>query len=149
MGEFPKKEGYVFDGWDIYPSSVEEDMVVRAKYTKAEPEKFRVIVTDGAGSGQYGAGETVEIFADEKLGYTFSHWETDAEVDLMRGNGSYTFVMPDKEVSLTAVYTENTTFLTLLRDYVFAWICGGLFLVSVGVLVFLAVKKKKGGRSGS
>lgn len=149
VGEFPKKEGYVFDGWDIYPSSVEEDMVVRAKYTKDEPEKFRVIVTDGAGSGQYGAGETVEIFADEKLGYTFSHWETDAEVDLMRGNGSYTFVMPDKEVSLTAVYTENTTFLTLLRDYVFAWICGGLFLVSVGVLVFLAVKKKKGGRSGS
>lgn len=145
-GTVPEKEGFVFDGWDTYPSSVMEDMVVKAIYKESEAKKYPVIVTDGSGSGMYTAGESVVIVAEEIEGYTFSHWETESGVQLVSQEGGYAFTMPEGEVMIKAVYTERTTFVGLLGNYVLVWVVGGIFLLTAGAAVIVFVKRRKGGR---
>ncbi len=58
----------------------------------------------------YSAGETVQIEADKKDGMVFAGWETDDETVVIEGKYSpeATLVMPDKKVTVTADYTEET-----------------------------------------
>ena len=141
-GEIPQKEGYVFDGWDPYPTSVTKDVSVKVVFKSLASDKFRVIIADGTGSGSYAAGETVTISADEKDGFTFAAWSTDGNIEITYKDGVYSFVMPDKDVSIMATYKENTTFASLIRN-VFIWVTLALFVVAAGAFTFIFVKKRK------
>ena len=71
---------------------------------------YKVTVTDGTGSGKYAEGETVSIKANDKSGYTFSDWTSDDGVIFVNSAAKETsFVMPAKEVKVTANYSENSS----------------------------------------
>ena len=71
---------------------------------------YKVTVTDGTGSGKYAEGETVSIKANDKSGYTFSGWTSDDGVIFVNSAAKETsFVMPAKEVKVTANYSENSS----------------------------------------
>ena len=71
---------------------------------------YKVTVTDGTGSGKYAEGETVSIKANDKSGYTFSGWTSDDGVVFVNSAAKETsFVMPAKEVKVTANYSENSS----------------------------------------
>lgn len=76
----------------------------------AETTTPRLVVFQGQGSGQYAAGDTIEIVAAEpEDGYHFSHWSSD-------GGGTFadihaaktTFSMPSNTVSIKANYLPGT-----------------------------------------
>ncbi len=71
---------------------------------------YKVTVTDGTGSGKYAEGETVSIKANDKSGYTFSGWTSDDGVIFVNSAAKETsFVMPAKEVKVTANYSSNSS----------------------------------------
>ena len=71
---------------------------------------YEVTVIDGTGGGKYAEGETVSIKANDKSGYTFSGWTSDDGVIFVNSAAKETsFVMPAKEVKVTANYSENSS----------------------------------------
>ena len=71
---------------------------------------YKVTVTDGTGSGKYAEGKTVSIKANNKSGYTFSGWTSDDGVIFVNSAAKETsFVMPAKEVKVTANYSSNSS----------------------------------------
>ena len=71
---------------------------------------YEVTVIDGTGGGKYAEGETVSIKANDKSGYTFSGWTSDDGVIFVNSAAKETsFVMPAKEVKVTANYSSNSS----------------------------------------
>ena len=72
-------------------------------------DKNAVKIVDGAGSGaSYSKGEVIEISADDKAGSVFKEWVVEkGGVTLQNSKAKETtFVMPQEEVQIRAVYTE-------------------------------------------
>nr|WP_315104254.1 S-layer homology domain-containing protein [uncultured Catonella sp.] len=71
-------------------------------------EAYEVKVIEGTGSGKYAAGETVNIKANDKSGYTFAKWTGSDGVVFADATAKATsFVMPAKAVTVTADYRAN------------------------------------------
>ena len=71
-------------------------------------ETYEVKVIEGTGSGKYAAGETVNIKANAKSGYTFAKWTgSDGIVFADAAAKETSFVMPAKAVTVTADYRAN------------------------------------------
>ncbi len=71
---------------------------------------YEVNVVDGTGSGRYGEGQTVSIKANEKSGYTFTKWTSDDGVVFANAYTKETsFVMPGKNITVTANYSANSS----------------------------------------
>jgi len=71
---------------------------------------YEVNVVDGTGSGRYGEGQTVSIKANEKPGYTFTKWTSDDGVVFANAYTKETsFVMPGKNITVTANYSANSS----------------------------------------
>ena len=81
--------------------------------TRTELPKYTVSVKCGSGvssvsgSGSYTAGTQVQVTAKARDYYTFSNWNSDNYEVSDSGSASYTFTMPESNVTLTAYATEN------------------------------------------
>jgi len=75
---------------------------------KPQPtETYALLINNGLGSGNYKAGEVVEIIADLPVeGFRFSTWEGDTEYISDINNDTTTILMPDKNIEVTASYVE-------------------------------------------
>ena len=81
------------------------DVNVAATYKDKPIEYFSLTVESGSGSGQYKAGEVVNIVADEPAeGQIFSHWMGDVNYLGDANSSSTTVTMPESEVMISAVY---------------------------------------------
>ena len=110
-------DGQIFTGWigdtDILYSTNYKTYVItmpaRDIYLEATYEKipdFLVTINNGTGDGLYMYGNTVNINADIKDGFSFSHWEGDTYLLDDSFNPTNTFIMPKKSVVLSAKYKE-------------------------------------------
>ena len=91
---------FVMPGCDVFLTAVYEDEQV--------PGKHQVTVIGGSGSGSYAAGETVQITAEAAPeGQRFSHWQSDELQGLDMTANPLSFEMPDKDVTVTAVYVPK------------------------------------------
>ena len=83
------------------------------KGTEPTPVTYDVTL-DGTGEGATGGGRykadaKVNIYAGTKEGYTFNGWTSDDGVIFDNAKSAATsFTMPDKNVTVTATWTENT-----------------------------------------
>lgn len=81
--------------------------------TRTELPKYTVSVKCGSGvssvsgGGSYTAGTQVQVTAKVRDYYTFSNWKVDNYLVSVSGSASYTFTMPESNVTLTAYATEN------------------------------------------
>lgn len=66
--------------------------------------EFQLTVDGGSGSGLYETGSNVVVVAELRDGFYFSHWTGDREVPGDLRDARPTFVMPDRNLSLTANY---------------------------------------------
>ncbi|MBQ6520142.1 MAG: BspA family leucine-rich repeat surface protein [Anaerolineaceae bacterium] len=95
--------------------------VVSAVYTILPvPKSYTVTVENGTGSGSYTAGTVVSITADAApAGETFDRWTSDDGVEFAdESSASTSFVMPAKDVTVTAAYkgepmTLNVVFVNI------------------------------------
>ena len=60
-----------------------------------------------SGAGEYAMGETVNIYAGTKSGYTFNGWTSDDVTVLSASSKNASFVMPNKAVTVKANWTYN------------------------------------------
>ncbi len=68
-------------------------------------QSFTLKVNNGYGSGNFAKGDTVHIWAEESdSNMAFQSWEGDIQYIENRRNWHDIFVMPDKDVTLTAQY---------------------------------------------
>lgn len=69
---------------------------------------YTLTVENGAGSGEYEAGDEVTITADQVEGMAFAGWYTDAETVWLADaySAETTFYMPAEPVTVAATYTE-------------------------------------------
>ncbi len=109
-------EGMVFDRWSAsvgkfgngFSASTTFTMpaaavTVTAAYKSGSSATFALIVVNGTGSGEYGAGETVAITADDPpSGMIFNAW-AGATVDNPAATAT-TLVMPAAATTVTATY---------------------------------------------
>ena len=112
----PPNRGERFESWDddtailtglrTDPDNevfvIEEDVTLTAVYS-ALPA-FVVTVTNGTGGGNYYAGETVEIVADETSSQKFAGWTGNAAFAEALSSTT-TFTMPASDVDVTATYS--------------------------------------------
>lgn len=81
--------------------------------TRTELPKYTVSVKCGSGvssvsgGGSYTAGTQVQVTAKARDYYTFSNWNSDNYEVSDSGSASYTFTMPESNVTLTAYATKN------------------------------------------
>lgn len=115
------EDGYRFKEWnveadewslsdktspDITFAMPEEGIAVTAKYEKCV---YSVTVTNGTGTGEYQAGEEVQIQADNpEEGYEFAGWAADGiEIEFEDKHEACTrFPMPDTDVAVTAEFRK-------------------------------------------
>lgn len=70
-------------------------------------EKYTLEVINGTGGGEYAGGQSVEITADDpEEGNGFDKWEGDTDVLSDVNRSPATFQMPERDIQLTASYTE-------------------------------------------
>ena len=107
---FPKT-GYDFDKWEVLEGAAiiennkfimpPEDVKIKATYKLAE---YSVTANSGSvtSGGPFRMGDSVSLLEDQKIGYSFDGWEFDgAPIEVNQGS----FVMPPRNVTVTAVYT--------------------------------------------
>jgi len=70
---------------------------------------------DVSGEGEYAAGQEVQVIATPATGWAFDSW-TDDDGNEVSTQASYTFNMPDNDLSLTANFSKVSYNLTLLVD---------------------------------
>ena len=113
-------DGWIFSHWagdisllddQFIPLTVfimpARNMVIDAIYKKV-PD-FLVTINNGTGGGRYRTGETVsieaELTSDELI---FSHWEGDISLLEDKFDPTTTFKMPNKSVTLSAIFSNVT-----------------------------------------
>lgn len=100
-------------------SNVQKDHTIHAEFVPCykltlESDKPEWgTVTDETGGDCYAEGTEVSISATAKDGYLFSHWEADAGTFDKENANETTFTMPEKDVTVTAVFVEKTYNLTV------------------------------------
>lgn len=92
--------------------NVDQDHTISVNFRDASevPDvKYNVQVVNGSGSGEWEAGSTVSITADAAPeGQVFDCWVSDDGVEFADAQAaSTTFVMPEKDVTVTAAYKES------------------------------------------
>ena len=65
--------------------------------------------TGATGSGSYTAGETVNIAAGDRSGYTFKGWTSDDVTITNDSNKNTSFTMPAKNVTVTATWKKTNS----------------------------------------
>lgn len=87
-----------------------ENITAQLKVTVADQEVqfYDLIVENGSGSGQYAAGETVEIVANTALeGQMFDQWIGEEGVEIADvSKATTTIIMPEKATKVKAVYKD-------------------------------------------
>ena len=69
------------------------------------PTTYTATVENGTGDGDYASGATITVTADTIPGKLFREWTTsDGVIFADSKNATTTFTMPDKDVTVTAVY---------------------------------------------
>ena len=118
------RSGYSFDGW--YTAKTGGDKIdldtvfsasvtVYAQWTKdtpPQPTEYTVTVNGShattTGVGRYQANAIVTIDAGSRSGYSFNGWTSSDGISFANaGSPSTTFVMPGKDVTVTANWTYN------------------------------------------
>lgn len=126
-----------------YASDLGTPIAITVKST-SEAGTYQVTVTDGMGSGTYEAGKTVEIRANlAPDGKQFKKWEVTAGNIVLADETSAaaTFVMPESEVAVTAVY-EDITETSDTGDYTnFTYVVLFVTVAALAVLLFIYRKK--------
>ena len=118
------RSGYSFNGWytaktggdkigldTVFPTS----MTVYAQWTKdtpPQPTEYTVTVNGShaanSGAGSYEANKTVSIDAGSRSNYRFDGWTSSDGISFANaGSPSTTFVMPGRNVTVTANWTYN------------------------------------------
>lgn len=79
--------------------------------SNTDGKMYTVMVLKGDGSGSYLSGSTVKIIADNpSSGQKFSHWSSaDGVAFANNSSATTTFVMPKKNVTVTANFTGTTS----------------------------------------
>lgn len=113
------RDGYNFAGWmnsagailDRITATMRGDVTLTSQWT---PNTYRVTIDDNIGSDSTSqtqkVGSTVTINAPSKTNYVFSKWSS-SDANLIKDketNANLSFVMPAREVSLVAQYTEKS-----------------------------------------
>ncbi len=62
--------------------------------------------TGATGSGSYSAGTTVNIYAGDRSGYTFTGWTSSDVTITNASNKNASFTMPDHDVTVEAIFAE-------------------------------------------
>ncbi|GEM_PF-6884445 len=71
------------------------------------PDTYVLSVLGGSGSGAFSPGEEISIHADDPpKGFEFDQWEGDSKY-LLSNSAETTVLMPDQDISLSAVYKET------------------------------------------
>ena len=113
---FTAPAGKQFKAWSVggVEKAVGDKITVTANTTVTaiwEAIEHTVTVSgsyaSASGAGEYAVGETVNIYAGTKSGYTFNGWTSDDVTVLSASSKNASFVMPDKDVTVKAnwVYT--------------------------------------------
>jgi len=128
------KSGFTLDYWQsssgvkINANTIaSEHMTLTAVWKSGTPvgTKYSVTVTNGFGSGEYEPGEKVIINPDVPQDYDFTGW-TSGDISIMidADQGYFYFIMPSKNVSITAnikhvqdELTPSERFLDVGSDY--------------------------------
>ncbi len=120
------RSDYSFNGW--YTATTGGDKItldtvfsasvtVYAQWTKdtpPQPTEYTVTVNGSyaaaSGEGSYEANKTVSIDAGSRSGYSFNGWTSSDGIGFANaGSPSTTFVMPGKNVTVTANWTKNSS----------------------------------------
>ncbi len=85
-----------------------ENIEISAQFKVKPITQFSVTIVNGSGSGNYNIGDTVRITANSSEESSFVEW-TGISSDLIdnKSNSSTRFIMPNKDVTYTAIYQEN------------------------------------------
>ena len=95
--EMPGKDVTVTANWEL--------IVVEIKYTVTVNNSYAA----DTGAGEYKEGETVTINAGSRNGFTFAGWTTaDGIIFAAQNNATTTFIMPGKNVTVTATWNVIT-----------------------------------------
>lgn len=102
-------DGYKYKCVVITRGSIIETGVATLHVLSEAAETFTVSVTDGSGSGNYTAGETVTIQATTKAYKKFEKWlVVSGDVKLSNEKEAITtFIMPNEDVQLMAMYSDT------------------------------------------
>ncbi len=114
--------GMVFDDWEgntSYLSSTilstvtvtmpAKAITVKATYKEILPTKYMLTVVNGSGSGSYVAGKDVSIQAKTAAtDKVFERWTGDTNYVFAVYNPSTKVTVPEKDITLTAVYKNKT-----------------------------------------
>ena len=65
--------------------------------------------SDATGAGNYAVGVTVNIYAGTKSGYSFNGWTSDNVTITNANNKNASFIMPAKDVAVTANWKKNSS----------------------------------------
>ncbi len=104
----PSRTGYAFTGWDTAFDNVTSDLTVIAQYSK---NRHHLTVNNGTGDGTYPVGRTVDITADQPSeGQVFDQWSGDTGALADPASAATTVTIPDRSITVTAIYTEATMF---------------------------------------
>lgn len=111
----------LFDKWTATDGTLADASSTMTEFTMSEGAttltatykdipKYSLTVVGGTGSGEYKAGEKITVTADEAPeGMIFDKWEADG-AEITADGGTATFVMPEGEVTVKAVYREKTVY---------------------------------------
>jgi len=69
--------------------------------------KYTLTVNNGSGSGEYAVGDTVNIYAGSRSGYTFNGWTSSDVTITNASNKNASFTMPAKAVTVTANWSYS------------------------------------------
>ena len=83
------------------------DITLIAEFEKIQIPKYNLTVLKGLGSGEYFAGDTIDIIAQKaENGYTFIKWSGDTKFIKDIQNASTIIVMPSSNITVKAEYEK-------------------------------------------
>ena len=121
----PTRTGYTFDGWYtdatngelITNDTIVSQSIVNTLYARWTANKYTVSLTKGtgiaavSGAGTYDYGASVTVSVTLTSGYSWEKWTG----TYTSTSQTYTFIMPDSNVSLTANAIKTT--IDILAEY--------------------------------
>jgi uncharacterized repeat protein (TIGR02543 family) len=113
--------GYVFKEWQIISGGVTVsgnkftmpagDVIVKAIFEETLVQTYMVTVNGShastTGAGSYTKDVTVNIYAGNRSGYTFTGWTSSDVMITDAGNKNTSFIMPEKNVIVSANWRYN------------------------------------------
>ncbi len=112
--EQPTPPDHEESGDEEEPDPVEPDDPVATYYTITISDAS---VINPADLTEYKEGELIKIRADEREGYTFSHWQCDHQVADGQTNNPLSFAMPAASLTIKAIFVANTDTPYLVRHH--------------------------------